>query len=183
MCKKQKTVMMRLVIILLLSISIVYADKGHEHNEAHYIDAWCNTHCGDKEFKLNNGMEIDLLTNVYTIEFDFANNNGLYEAIGQSLVYAYVYSDEQTSRRAGVVFILETGGEDEIRLFSNLTEAIKYHNLPIDVWAYGDGIESDNYRDKFEERTFWPGYGFFGNNKKLCKSSRTAQLQQQNGSR
>ena len=76
-----------------------------EQNEAYYVNQWCSSDFGRKEFVLLDNTRIDCLTKDYAIEFDFAKKWA--ESVGQSLYYS-----QMTNKKPAVVLIL-TKQEDE----------------------------------------------------------------------
>ena len=57
------------------------------------------------EYQLNDKTRVDCLTNLYAVEFDFANKWA--ECIGQSLYYGL-----KTNRQPACVLIMERGEKD-----------------------------------------------------------------------
>ena len=80
---------------------------------------------------LPDGTRCDCLTDTHAIEFDFGSK--WTEAIGQSAYYAL-----QTSKKAGIVLILETIKDRKYWIRLNTT--IRQFSLPIDTWSVGDGL-------------------------------------------
>lgn len=67
--------------------------------EAYYVEQWCTSSFGHKEFRLWDMTRVDCLTKDYAIEFDFAKKWA--ESVGQALYYA-----EMTHKKPAVVLIL-----------------------------------------------------------------------------
>lgn len=67
--------------------------------ESYYVNQWCNSSFGKKEFRLWDMTRVDCITKEYAIEFDFAKKWA--ESIGQSLYYA-----KMTGKKPAVVLIL-----------------------------------------------------------------------------
>lgn len=72
----------------------------HPHNESSYQHAYCSMHNGIEEYELSDKTRVDCLTDMYAVEFDFANKWA--ESIGQSLHYALM-----TGRKPKIVLILD----------------------------------------------------------------------------
>lgn len=72
----------------------------HKHNEFSYQHAYCAMHNGIEEYELPDKTRVDCLTDIYAIEFDFANKK--YEVVGQSLHYAIM-----TNKIPKIVLILD----------------------------------------------------------------------------
>lgn len=67
--------------------------------ESYYVDNWCTSDFGRKEFILWDKSRCDCLTKDYAVEFDFASKWA--ESVGQSLYYAKL-----TRRKPAVALIL-----------------------------------------------------------------------------
>lgn len=111
--------------IWLVSIS----SAGRRHHEVYYQRQWCAEQGGVLEYAVSSGARCDCLTATHAVEFDFADKWA--EAIGQSLHYA-----SQTSRKAGIVIILES--RSDRRYIKRLRETIESHGLSIDIWTIGE---------------------------------------------
>lgn len=72
--------------------------KSNE-KEAYYVENWCKTGFGIREFMLLDKTRVDCLTKDYAIEFDFAHKWA--ESIGQALYYS-----KMTNKNPAVVLIL-----------------------------------------------------------------------------
>ena len=86
------------ILFLLLSTPALAADRLQ--SEKKYQETWCGARGGVMEYRLNNGMRVDCLTDEYAVEMDFANK--WYESFGQALFYA-----KATKRKPAVVLIIE----------------------------------------------------------------------------
>ena len=98
-------------------------------NEAFYVKKWISQYGGDEEFKLPDKTRVDVLTDEYAIEVDFARK--WYEAVGQSLHYGAI-----TGKKPGIVLILRK--QHEQKYMSRLLNVISVFSLPIEVWAVED---------------------------------------------
>lgn len=74
---------------------------AHLFNEAYYQNTWAKQWNGVTEYKLSDGTRVDVLTDNYAVEFDFARKWA--EAVGQSLHYGMM-----TGKTPAIVLILET---------------------------------------------------------------------------
>jgi len=83
-------------LILLMATS---AAAKHKHPERWYQNRWAAKFGGITEFLLADGKRVDILTDRYAIEVDFAEK--FYEAVGQSLLYAV-----RTNRTPGIILII-----------------------------------------------------------------------------
>ena len=68
-------------------------------NEAFYVNKWCDSSFGHKEYVLADKTRVDCLAKDYAIEFDFAKKWA--ESVGQSLYYA-----KMTNKMPAVALIL-----------------------------------------------------------------------------
>lgn len=78
----------------------------HPHNECAYQHAYQQLYGGIEEYRLPDKTRVDLLTDEYAIEFDFANKK--YEAVGQALHYAIM-----TGKKPKIVLILDKKHEQK----------------------------------------------------------------------
>ncbi len=117
-----KKILLAAALILLLATS---AAAKHKHPERWYQDRWAAKHHGITEYRLADGKRVDILTDKYAIEVDFAHK--FYEAVGQSLLYA-----ARTNRLPGIILIIETKTDE--KYIKNLQEIITYWHLPIHLW-------------------------------------------------
>ncbi len=127
----KKTVITIIMASLLTSYS-VYAKRVH--HEKWYQEQWCQEQSGDTEVVLDDGTRCDCVTDTHAVEMDFADN--WYEAVGQSSHYSL-----QTGKRAGIVLILES--PDDKKHWQRLINIVDQSELPTDVWAVGDGVDSE----------------------------------------
>lgn len=82
----------------------------HPHNESSYQHAYALMYYGIEEYELPDKTKVDLLTDKYAIEFDFANKK--YEAVGQALHYGIM-----TGKRPKVVLILDNKYKDKQMIY------------------------------------------------------------------
>jgi hypothetical protein len=127
----KKTVITIIMASLLTSYS-VYAKRVHY--EKWYQKQWCQEQSGETEKVMNDGTRCDCRTETHAVEMDFANK--WYEAVGQSLHYSL-----QTGKRAGIVLILESPNDK--KYWERLINIVDQSKLSIDVWAVGDGVDSE----------------------------------------
>lgn len=95
--------------------------------EKYYQDKWCAEHNGQSEVVLPDKTRADCITTTHAIEFDFGKKWA--ESIGQSLYYSL-----QTSKRAGVVLVLEK--PEDRKYFIRLNSTVQHFKLPIDTWEF-----------------------------------------------
>lgn len=113
--------MPRLLLLFLLSLSLF---GKHLHKERVYQEHFCNTLGGVMEYKLEDRTRVDCLLDEYALEVDFAPKWA--ESIGQSLYYA-----KQTSKKAGVLLIMENEQKDQ-KYLQRLQRVSENHD--IDIW-------------------------------------------------
>ena len=82
----------------------------HPHNESSYQHAYVLMYNGIEEYELPDKTKVDLLTDKYAIEFDFANKK--YEAVGQALHYGMM-----TGKIPKVVLILDNKYKDKQMIY------------------------------------------------------------------
>ncbi|MEK8016566.1 MAG: hypothetical protein VSS75_006830 [Candidatus Parabeggiatoa sp.] len=122
-------------MVIMASLLSAYAVQAKPlHNEKWYQEQWCQEQSSETEVVMEDGTRCDCVTETHAVEMDFADN--WYEAVGQSTHYSH-----QTDKRAGIVLILESS--DDKRHWQRLLNLIAKSKLPIDVWAVGDGVDSE----------------------------------------
>jgi len=129
---KKRVITFIVIMASLLSAYAVHAKRLH--HEKWYQEQWCQEHSGETEKVTEEGTRCDCLTETHALEMDFADK--WYEAVGQSTYYSH-----QLEKRAGIVLILESA--DDKRHWQRLLNLIEKSKQPIDVWAVGDGIDSE----------------------------------------
>lgn len=121
-----------LLFALLLSLTL---NAKHLHKEKIYQEHFCNTFGGITEYRLKDKTRVDCLLDEYALEVDFAQKWA--ESIGQSLYYA-----SQTSRKAGVLLIMEDSNKDK-KYLHRLENVSRKHN--IDIWTIDKNFEIKRY--------------------------------------
>lgn len=96
---------MKTVIALFLLFVCSDAMSKKLHPEKYYQNIKCDELDGVTEYTLSDRTRIDCLTDIYAIEFDFADKWA--ESVGQALYYAL-----KTNRRPGIALILENPTRD-----------------------------------------------------------------------
>ncbi len=94
--------------IILFIIFIVFCPlvlAKHIHLEKEYQKTFANRIGGKTEIVLEDGARVDILTDEYAIEVDFANKWA--ESIGQSLFYAL-----KTNKKPAILLIIERPTRD-----------------------------------------------------------------------
>jgi hypothetical protein len=80
---------------------------------------------GQQEVRLPNRRSVDIVTDTFAIEVEFANK--WTQSIGQSLDYA-----KSLNKKAGILLIIE--GIKTDRYVKELMDFIVFYHLPIKVW-------------------------------------------------
>lgn len=111
-----------LLIIIFYSIFLCSAQK-RLNKEVYYQNAFAKIINGKTEYVLDDKTRVDILTDKYAFEVDFANNWA--EAIGQSLYYSI-----KTKKKAAILLIIEDFRRDNKYLNRVKTVAIR-HNISI----------------------------------------------------
>jgi hypothetical protein len=125
----RKSVLLLLFMLLQTQVSLAAsldADPSKLNKEIYYIAKWCEEQHGTHEFIMSDFTRIDCLTETEAIEFDWAYK--WYEAIGQSLYYAYM-----SGKRAAIVLIAREGNDE--RYIDRAGRTIVYHRLPINLYV------------------------------------------------
>lgn len=89
--------MKKIFLVLIMCLLSLSVQAKRKHPERWYQEQHCK---GQVEYKLDNGMRVDCLTEEYAVEYDFAPKWA--EAIGQSLYYAH-----RTQKKPAIVLIVE----------------------------------------------------------------------------
>lgn len=112
-----------LILIPLLTISLFSSCQVLKMKESYYQDKFAEIIHGQKEIVLDDKARVDIVTDSFAIEVDFAEKWA--ESIGQSLYYA-----EELNKKAGVLLIVNDTLDDRY-IKRLMTIAMKYD---ITVW-------------------------------------------------
>jgi hypothetical protein len=115
--------MKNILIILFLFISTLTSGQFPKQKEEYYQTLFANAIHGKTEVYLQDKSRVDVLTDSFAIEVDFANKWA--EAIGQSLFYA-----QMLNKKPGILLIVDGKLENRF-IFRLLTVSRKYN---ITVW-------------------------------------------------
>lgn len=110
--------------MLLIAATLFSQDR---QRESYYQDRFAEIKNGVTEVVLKDRTRVDIVTEEYTIEVDFAEKWA--ESGFQSLHYA-----NALNKKAGILLVWE-GSEDE-RYLKRLLDVIAEHDLPITVWVW-----------------------------------------------
>ena len=111
------------LVIVFLTLGICSQAQLFKQRESYYQKKFAEIIKGQTEFVLTDQARVDIITDTFAIEVDFAEKWA--ESIGQSLYYS-----EMTGKRAGVLLIVN-GRRDERYVKRLMTVAYK---KDITVW-------------------------------------------------
>ena len=111
-----------LVFIILILISIICS--GQKQREKYYQDRFAEIIHGEKEVVLDDKTRVDIVTDSFAIEVDFAHKWA--ESIGQSIHYA-----RKLNKKAGILLIID--GMKDDRFVQILMPNAKMLNIT--VWV------------------------------------------------
>ena len=109
---------MRILFLLLLSISLNAKYHKHIHKERWYQIVAAKELSGQMEYQIK-GVRVDILTKTHAIEVDFAHK--AYESIGQALYYSIL-----TKKTPGIILIVENNKLDLKYILRAKTVCRKY---------------------------------------------------------
>jgi hypothetical protein len=119
----KKNIIIIIIITIILSI-IPLSSFSQKMKESYYRDGFAEIMNGKTEVVLNDLAKVDIVTDTFVIEVEFADRWS--EGVGQSLYYAY-----KLNKKPGVLLIVE-GLKDDAYVKRLMTVAIKYD---ITVWV------------------------------------------------
>ncbi len=118
-------------IVIFFFVFIFSAFSQHINKEVVYQEYFANVMYGATEFRLDDNTRVDILTEYYAIEVDFATKWA--EAIGQALFYA-----AKTNTRPGILLIMEY--ETDTRYLERLLLVISEY-IYIKIWTINSDFE------------------------------------------
>ena len=118
-----------LILFLLLLVSATSFSQFTKKKESYYQAYFAERIHGQKEIVLDDKTRVDVLTDTFAIEVDFAEKWS--ESVGQSILYS-----EKLHKKAGILLIIN-GREDDRFVQRLMIVAIK---CDITVWVL-------NYKD------------------------------------
>lgn len=110
----------KLIILLAFILISAPAFSAKLYKESYYQTKWAQDNGGICEYKLPDGTRVDILTNEYAIEFDFAKKWA--EAVGQSLHYG-----RMTGKKPAIVLIIEQ--PSDFVYYNRLKPICSEHNI------------------------------------------------------
>jgi len=118
-----------LFIIFLMSGICLQAQLFTKQRESYYQNLFAERIHGQKEVLLDDKTRVDVLTDTFAIEVDFADKWS--QSVGQSLYYA-----NKLHKKAGIVLVIN-GLEDDRFVQRLMSVAIK-HDITVWVIDYKD---------------------------------------------
>lgn len=120
---------MKKIILLFLGILFITISSFSQQKERYYQEKFAKIVNGEMEVVLKDKTRVDIVTNDYAIEVDFAHKWA--EAIGQSLYYA-----KELNKKPGILLVWS--GDNEIRYLNRLMEVAVEHGIKVWVWNWTD---------------------------------------------
>ena len=117
-----------LFLIVFLFIGITVFSQARER-ESYYQKEFAEVIGGEREVVLEDRTRVDIVTDTYAIEVDFAEKWA--ESIGQSLHY-----EEMLGKKAGVLLVMDR--EREERFLNRLMPIAAKHGITVWVWDWTD---------------------------------------------
>lgn len=119
---------MKKILILIVFLLVTATTFSQiRKRESYYQKEFAKAIGGEIEFVLEDRTRVDILTDTYTIEVDFASKWA--ESIGQSLHYA-----KMLNKKAGVLLVVK--GNEEERFIKRLVGVAVEHGITIWIWDY-----------------------------------------------
>jgi hypothetical protein len=115
------------LIGLLLVTTVLFSQT--RQRESYYQAEFAKIIGGEREVVLPDRTRVDIVTDEYAIEVDFAEKWA--EGIGQALYY-----EKMLDKKAGILLIWE--GEKEIRFLNRLMTVAVEHGIQVWVWNWTD---------------------------------------------
>jgi len=126
---KNQKIKLLLIILLLLIISLPIFSQNKKQKESYYRDFFADTIKGKTEVLLNDKSRVDIVTDSFAIEVDFAEKWA--ESIGQSLYYA-----EKLNKKPAILIIID--GYNDEKYLKRLVTVISKLNVKLWVIDYNN---------------------------------------------
>jgi len=117
---------MKRLLILFLLLLVSALSYSQSHLEKYYRNGFAIRMKGEQEVRLPNKRIVDVVTDTFAIEVEFANK--WTQSIGQSMDYA-----KSLNKKAGILLIIE--GLKTDKYVTELMDFIVFYHLPIKVWV------------------------------------------------
>jgi hypothetical protein len=117
---------MKKLLILLLMLLISVTLFSQKKKEIYFQMKFANAMNADTEVVLEDDSRVDVLTQTYAIEVDFAKKWA--EGIGQALFYS-----EMTGKKAAVLLITDSENNSDAKCLERLLKIAKKYNIT--VWT------------------------------------------------
>ena len=122
-----------IIIIKFFFIFTFCVYSQHINKEVVYQEYFASIMFGATEYRLDDNTRIDIFTEYYAIEVDFASKWA--EAIGQALYYA-----AKTNTQPGILLIMEN--ENDSRYLERLLVVVSEY-IYIKIWTINPDFEYD----------------------------------------
>lgn len=115
------------LIFIFLFISLCLDAQYQKQKEVYYQDLFSKKIKGQKEVVLNDLARVDIVTDTFAIEVDFAPKWA--ESIGQSLYYGLMLN-----KKPGILLVVE--GKKEERYVNRVTEIARVYGITVWIMNY-----------------------------------------------
>jgi hypothetical protein len=113
-------------ILIVIALLLASLTSYSQQLERYYRNGFAIIMNGQQEVRLPNRRVVDIVTDTFAIEVEFANK--WTQSIGQSLDYA-----KSLNKKAGILLVIE--GVKTDRYVTELMDFIVFYRLPIKVWV------------------------------------------------
>jgi len=117
---------MKKILILLIMMLLSLTMLSQKKKEIYFQMKFANAINADTEVVLEDNSRVDILSNTYAIEVDFAKKWA--ESIGQSLFYA-----EMTGKKPAILLITDSKLESDDKCLVRLLKVAKIYHIV--VWT------------------------------------------------
>ena len=121
--------MKKIIILMILLMFTLIMFSQTKQRESYYQKEFAKVIDGEIEYVLEDRTRVDILTDDYTIEVDFAVKWA--ESIGQSLHYA-----NMLNKKAGILLVVN--GDSDNRYITRLIGIAFEHDITVWIWDYSD---------------------------------------------
>jgi len=113
-------------ILIIIALLLASLTSYSQQLERYYRNGFAIRMKGEQEVRLPNRRSVDVVTDTFAIEVEFANK--WTQSIGQSLDYA-----KSLNKKAGILLIID--GMKTDKYVTELMDFIVFYHLPIKVWV------------------------------------------------
>jgi hypothetical protein len=116
-----------LIMFILLLLSLTAFSQLPKQLESYYQTNFADTINGVREYRLFDGTRVDIVTDTFAIEVDFASKWA--ESIGQALYYG-----DMLNKKPGILLVVN--GKLEDRFVARLVRVAANTGITIWLWDY-----------------------------------------------